>query len=107
MALRALVGKLRNSPAAETASRTFSKTCENCGKTSSRIALSVGQKDGAIKESEGLKRLRRKHYMIRTLAIAASLTTVGLTLSGAIAFLEDEENFRAFLEDKENSRRRK
>ncbi|CAN6209317.1 unnamed protein product [Urochloa humidicola] len=94
MALRALIGKLRSPPAAEAASRAFSKTCEHCDQTSSRTALSLGQKNVATKESEELKRFRRKHYMIRTLIAVSSLTIAGFTLSGAIAFLEDEENFR-------------
>ncbi|KAG2639943.1 hypothetical protein PVAP13_2KG035500 [Panicum virgatum] len=96
MALRALIGKLRGAPA-EAASRAFSTTCEYCGKTSSRIAGSLGQKNGAIKDdfSEEFKKFQRKQYIIRTAVVVTSLSMSWLTWTVGIAYIEDNAKIRS------------
>ncbi|CAL5091471.1 unnamed protein product [Urochloa decumbens] len=97
MALRSIVGKLRGPPAAVAASRAFSKTCEQCGKTSSRTADSLGQKNGAIKDDwrKELKWFKRKHYMIRTLAAAATFGALGISGKYTIDLLESDALIRS------------
>ncbi|CAN6170903.1 unnamed protein product [Urochloa humidicola] len=97
MALRSLVSKLRAPPAAVVASRAFSKTCEHCGKTSSRTADSLGQKNGAIKGDwrEELKWFRRKHYMIRALAVAATFGILGISGKYTVDLLESSALIRS------------
>ncbi|CAL5067073.1 unnamed protein product [Urochloa decumbens] len=93
MALRSLVGKLRGPPAAVTASRAFSKTRECCGKT--RIAGSLGQKNGAIKDDlSDLDSPAWKHYMIRGVAIVTHGCLTWIAVSSGVAYLENDENFR-------------
>ncbi|RLN18618.1 hypothetical protein C2845_PM02G13240 [Panicum miliaceum] len=97
MALRALVGKLRSPPARGAVSRAFSQTCKHCGKTSSRILISLGQKNEAIKDDYSVryKRFQRKQYMIRATTAVTSLTLSWLAVRAGIAYLEDDENYRS------------
>ncbi|RCV09474.1 hypothetical protein SETIT_2G032000v2 [Setaria italica] len=93
MALRSLIGKLRGAPAAEAASRAFSQKCEHCGKTSSRIAVPLGQKDGAIKNDSivfSFETPMWKHYVIRVTSVVASCTLSWLIVKTTAARIEDD-----------------